>query len=74
MFTIPYVIYFQAVKLGDELMGVYNVGMFNFKDDFGYLELVTVCQFVSSLFRDLGSVELGFISEEDLEKGEEIQL
>jgi hypothetical protein len=40
----------------------------------GYLELVTVCQFVNSLFRSLGSVELGFVSEEDLEEGEEIEL
>ena len=73
LFTIPYVFYFQAVKIGDDLMGVYNVGVFNFKDGFGYLELVTVCQFVNSLFRSLGSVPLGFVSEEDLEKGEEIQ-
>jgi hypothetical protein len=72
LFTIPYVIYFQAVKVGYDLMGVYNVGMFEFKDGFGYLELVTVCQFVKSLFRRLGSVELGFVSEEDLEKSEEL--
>jgi hypothetical protein len=39
--------------------------MFEFKDGFGYLELVTICQFVNSLFRDLGSVELGFVSEEN---------
>ncbi len=74
LFTIPYVIYFQAVKIGDDLMGVYNVGIFNFREGFGYLELVTVCQFVDSLFRSLCSVELGFVSEEDLEKCEEIQL
>jgi hypothetical protein len=42
------------------------------KDGSGYLELVTVCQFVNSLFRSLGSVELGFVPEMDLEKGEEI--
>jgi len=54
-------------------MCVYNVGMFEFKDDFGYLELVTVCQFVNSLFRSLGSMELGFVPEEDLEYGEEIE-
>jgi hypothetical protein len=66
--------FFQAVKVGDGLRCVYNVGMFEFKDGFGYLERVTVCQFVNSLFRSLGSVELGFVSEEDLEKGEEIQL
>jgi hypothetical protein len=74
LFTIPYVIYFQAVKVGDDLMCVYSVAMFDFKEGFGYLEFVTVCHFVNSLFRDLGSVELGFVSEEDLEKGEEIQL
>jgi hypothetical protein len=74
LFTIPYVVAFQAVKVGDGLMCVYNVGMFEFKDGFGYLELVTVCQFVNSLFRDLGSVKLGFVSEEDLEKGEEVEL
>ena len=55
-------------------MCVYNVGMFDFKDGSGYLERATVCQLVNSLFRSLGSVELGFVSEEDLEKGEEIQL
>jgi hypothetical protein len=73
-FTIPYVIAFQAVKIGDDLICVYNVGMFDFRDDFGYIERVTVCQSVNSLFRSLGSVELGFVSEEELENGEEIQL
>ena len=38
------------------------------------LRFVTVCQLVNSLFRSLGSVELGFVSEEDLEKSEEFQL
>jgi hypothetical protein len=73
LFTLSYVIYFQAVKIGDDLMCVYNVGVFRFKDGYGYLELVTVCHFVSSLFGNLGSVELGFVSEEDMEKGEEIE-
>lgn len=73
LFAIPYVVYFQAVKVGDDVICVYNVGMFEFRNGFGYLELVTVCQFVNSLFRDLGSVELGFVSEEELENGEEIQ-
>ena len=72
LFTIPYVIAFQAVKVGDDLMCVYNVGLFEFKDGSGYVESLTVCQFVNSFFRSLGSVELGFVSEEDLDKGEEI--
>jgi len=74
LFTIPYVLYFQAVKVGDDLMCVYNVGVFEFKDGSGYLERATVCQLVNSLFRSLGSVELGFVSEKDLEWGEEIDL
>jgi hypothetical protein len=39
----------------------------------GYLEFVIVCHFTNSQFRDLGSVKLGFVAEEDLEKGEEIE-
>ena len=74
LFTIPSVIYFQAVKVCDDLICIYNVGMFGFKEGFGYLERITVCQFVDSLFRSLGSIALGFVSEEDLEKGEETQL
>jgi len=71
LFTLPYVFYFQAVKVSEDVMCVYNVGVFEFKDGSGYLELVTFCQFVNSLIRDLGSVELG-VSEEDLEKDEEL--
>jgi hypothetical protein len=74
LFTIPYVIAFQAVKVGEDLMCVYNVGIFGFREGSGYLERVTICQFFNSLFRSLGSFELGFVSEEDLENGEEIQL
>jgi hypothetical protein len=74
LFTIPYVIAFQAVKVGADLICVYNVGMFSFKAGLGYLVCVTVCQFVNSLFRSLVSVALGFVTEEELEKGEEIQL
>ena len=72
LFTIPHVIFFQAVKVGDDLMCVYNVGIFEFKEGLGFLERVTVCQFVNNLFRDLGSVEIDFVPEEELEKGEEI--
>jgi hypothetical protein len=73
LFTLPYVIAFQAVKVGDDLMCVYTVGMFSFREGSGYLGCLTVCQFVDSLFRSLGSMELGFVAEEELEKGEEIQ-
>jgi len=46
----------------------------DFGESAGYLECVTSCQFVSSFFRSLGSVDLVFVSEEDLEKGEEIEI
>jgi len=72
LFTIPYVIEFQAVKISDDMMCVYSVSVFGFKDGLGFLERITVCQFISSLFRGLGSLELGFVPEEDLENGEEI--
>jgi hypothetical protein len=55
-------------------MCVYNLGIFDFKEGSGYLERVTVCQSVNSLFRSPGSVPLGSVSEEDLERGEEIPL
>jgi len=53
-------------------MCLYNVGIFEFKDCSGYLEFATVCQF-DSLFRSLGSVEIGVVSQEDLGVGEEIE-
>ena len=74
LFILPCVLYFEAIKVGDELMSVYNVGLFELKEGSGYLEHTTVCQFVNSLFRGLGSVKLCFVPEEDLETGEEIQL
>jgi hypothetical protein len=36
----------------------------------GYLECLTACQFVDSLFGSLGFVEPGLISEEELDNGE----
>lgn len=71
LFAIPYVIFFQAVKICDDIMCAYSLGVFEFKQDFGFLECVTACQFVNGLFRSLGSVEVGIISEEELEEGEE---
>ena len=73
LFTLPYVIVFQAVKVGEDLMCVYNIGLFSFKEEFGYLGSVTVCQFVSSSFWNLGSVPIDFVLEDDLENGEEIE-
>jgi hypothetical protein len=63
-----------VVKIGDQTLGVYSVGTFNFKEYFVYLELTTICQFISSLFKGLASIKLGFVSEGDLESGEKIQI
>ncbi len=73
LFAIPYVIYFQAIKVCDDLICVYIVATFGFKEGLGYLALGTVCQFIDGLFRNLGSVAVGFVSEEDLEEGEGIE-
>jgi hypothetical protein len=74
LITLPHTIYFQAVKIGNDLMCVYWVSIFDYKEDFGYIASVVICQLVGCLFRSQCSVELGFVSEEDLENGEEIQL
>jgi hypothetical protein len=74
LFEIPHVLYFQAVKIGEDAMCVYSVGVFRFKNGFGFPELVTICQFVNSSFRVLGHVELGFVSEEKLEICAEIEI
>jgi len=47
--------------------------MFEFNDGFCFPQLVTGCQFVRSLVKVLCHLELGFVSEADLERGEEIE-
>jgi hypothetical protein len=73
LFTLPHSIYFQAVKISDDLMCVHWVSMFEYKEDFGHLESVVVCQLVGCLFRSQCSVELGFVPEEDLEEYAEME-
>lgn len=73
LFTLPHTIYFQAVKIGDDLMCVYWVSMFEYKEGFGYLERVVICQLVGCLFRSQCSMELGFVSEKELENEAEIE-
>jgi hypothetical protein len=73
LFTLPYVIVFQAVKVADDLICVFSINMFSFREGFGYVGRLTVCHFFDSVFRSLGSVELGFSSEEDLERDDEIE-
>ena len=74
LFTLPHTIYFQAVKIGDDLIGVYWISIFDYKKDFGYFERVVICQLVGCLFRSRCSVELGFIAERDLDNSEETDI
>jgi hypothetical protein len=71
LFSIPYVMYFQAVKVGDDLMCVYNVSIFEHKEGFGHLECVSVCHFVDSLFRSLALIELGLVPDDEIDEGED---
>jgi hypothetical protein len=72
LFTLPHVIAFQAVKVSEGLICVYNVGLFDFHNDRGHGEYVTTCMFVNGLFRSLGSVLIAYIPEGDLWENEEI--
>ena len=72
LFTLPYVIAFQAVKVSENLVSIYNIGLFDSKVDKGHGEFVTICLFVSGLFRSLGSVQIAFIPEGHLWENEEI--
>jgi hypothetical protein len=73
LFTIPYVIAFQAVKLNDDIMCVYSIGLFDSKDGSSFGESIMVCNFVNSLFRSLSSIPIGVVSEADLTVGEEVE-
>lgn len=71
LLSISHVLFFQAVKAGEDLVCVYSVGLFEFREGSGFLEHATICHFVSSLFRILSCIKLGFVSEEELENGED---
>jgi hypothetical protein len=73
LFMIPYVVVFQAVKIGLDLICVYSIGLFKFKEGFGFMGNATVCHFVSSLFWNLGSINVGYVCEESLDFEEEIE-
>ena len=74
LFSLPHVIAFQAAKVSEELLFVYNVGLFEFKKDRGHGEYITTCLFAGGCFRSLGSVRIAFIPEGDLWENEEIDI
>lgn len=73
LFTIPYVVVFQGVKIDVDLICIYSIGLFKFKEGLGFMGNATVCHFVSSLFWNLSSINVGFVSEEALDFQEEIE-
>jgi hypothetical protein len=72
LFNLPHVIAFQAVKVSDELVCVYNIGLFDFGKDKGHDEFITTCIFVDGYIRSVDSIQIAFIPEGDLWENEEI--
>jgi hypothetical protein len=72
LFSLPHVIAFQAIKISEELVCVYNVGLFESKRDKGHGEFVTICWFVNGSLRSVGSVQIAFIPEGNFYENEEI--
>jgi hypothetical protein len=73
LFNLPHVIAFQAVKVSDELVCVYNIGLFDHHiRDRGHGEFVTFALFVNGTFQIFDSIQIAFIPEGDLWENEEI--
>lgn len=71
---LHHIIDFRAVKLSEDLLGVYSVGVFDFKRDFGHGEFCVTYLFTQSSFTFLSSVQIAFIPEDDLWENEEIEI
>jgi hypothetical protein len=73
LFKPPHILEYHAVKVSDELLLVFNVGLFDFHNkNKGHGEFATTCWFTSGYLRILDSVQLGFIPYDDLWENEEI--
>ena len=66
LFSLPHVIAFQAVKVSEELVCIYNIALFDFKKDKGHGEYLTTCIFNDGSFKSLDFMRLGFVQEFDL--------
>ena len=52
LLNLPHVIAFQAVKVSDKLVCVYNIGLFDYHiRDRGHGEFVTIAMFVNGMFQ-----------------------
>jgi hypothetical protein len=74
LLNLPHIIAFQVVKVSDDLVCIYNSGLFDFKKDRGHGEFVTICMFVSGSLRSMGSIQMGYVPEDSLWIAEEIDV
>jgi hypothetical protein len=74
LFELPHIIAFQAVKVSDELVCVYNVGLFDSKKAAGHGEFLTTCMFLGGHLRSLGSTQIGYVPDDSFWEAEEIDL
>jgi hypothetical protein len=72
LFTQPHIISFKAIKISEDLVIVYNIGLFDFKKDKGHGEYLTTCIFAGGCLKVLDSMRLGFVQEFDLGEVDEI--
>jgi hypothetical protein len=73
LFNSPHIISFQAIKISEDLVIVYNIGLFDFKKDKGHGEYLTTCIFAGGCLKSLDSMRLGFVQELDLWEVDEIE-
>jgi hypothetical protein len=72
LFSMPHLIKFQTVKVSEKGLRVHSVGVFENHKHGGYIELVTICEFVSGEFKVQSHEQVGVIPEGDLWEAEEI--
>ena len=72
LFSIPHLIEFQAVKVSEKGLCVRSIGVFENHKYGGHIELVTICEFDSGVFKVLSHIQVGVIPEGDLWEAEEI--
>lgn len=72
LFSLPHIIVFEAVKISETLLCVYNVGLFESKRDRAHGEFATISLFVDSYVMILYSMQIAFIPDGDLWENEEI--
>jgi len=72
LFSMPHVIKFQAIKASEKGLHVHSVGVFEHHKYGGHIELVTICEFDSGIFKVLSHKQVGVIPEGDLWEAEEI--